>query len=378
MGLADGSRIQLSRRKSTLESGNGDIMRYVSHTLNSSQNVIMSEEVNRNRMVTDRINVGAGATGGISCEYSYKNLTPELESAFFNEFDTLSITSSTVSAVASDNSINDTTIDLSGIKLGTWIKIDGFTTAANNGIARVESVTDDKVVLSYIDLIDEDAGDSITISASQLINGTTEQAYDYEELDDASSKFFKYGGMVVNTLAITAPTKERLTASIDFLGISFDTPASSIFDDYNDAVDTPIFTTSNNLKSLIIGENEYNIQNATISISNGLREQAVVNSKTLAGIGAGKMDITGSIAVYFAGGVSTLIDDVTDGVERNIDFIFEDNNGNYEIWSIPSVKFTNFDKPSSGSESDYIFTFNYGAKINAAANNQMSISRMDA
>jgi len=189
MALADGSRIQLSRRKTGAVSGNGDILRYVSHGMSPSQNSVTSEEVNALRMTTDLKNVSSGATGSLGLEYSYKNLTPELESAFYNEFDTVSITSSTVFATASDNSINDATVDLSGLIPGAWINIAGFTTTTNNGLAKIVSVTADKVILSYITMTDEVLGDSIVISASQLINGTTEQAYDYEDMTEQAQNF---------------------------------------------------------------------------------------------------------------------------------------------------------------------------------------------
>jgi hypothetical protein len=377
MALADGSRIQLSRRATGAGSGNGDILRYVSHGLNPSQNSITSEEVNSDRMVTDLKNVSSGATGSLSLEYSYKNLTPELESAFYSTFSTVTLTTSTVSAADEYNSLNDATEDLSIFLPGTWVNVSGFTETANNGLAKVVSSTTDKLVLSYIDLVDEVLGDSVTISSSLLINGTTEQAYDYEELDESSSKYFTYTNMVVNTFTLDATPQEKITASADLLGTAFDNPSGTIFDGYDAAVTTPIMDTSNNVISLMIGGVEYNVQSANINISNGNRLQTVVGSGTAAGIGAGKMEITGSVAIYFSSAADTLFTAFKNNTETDFDLVMTDDLGNSEIWSIPAVKFTEIDKPNAGTESDYIFTFSFGAKVDATGDKQMVISRID-
>jgi len=183
--------------------------------------------------------------------------------------------------------------------------------------------------------------------------------------------------MVVNTFGITATPEEKITASADFMGTAFDNPASTIFDGYDNAVTTPIMDTSNNVTTLLIGDVQYNVQSAKINISNGTRLQTVVGSGTAVGIGAGKMTITGSTALYFSSASDALFTAFKNNTETDFDLVMTDDLGNSEIWSIPAVKFTEVDKPNAGTESDYIFTYSFGAKVDATGTKQMVISRVD-
>lgn len=75
-----------------------------------------------------------------------------------------SYSATTISAAASDNSFNDSASGFSGMAIGQYIPVTGFTEAANNGLFKIESITSSKIVVSGGTLVDEAAGDSVEIA----------------------------------------------------------------------------------------------------------------------------------------------------------------------------------------------------------------------
>lgn len=74
------------------------------------------------------------------------------------------MTAVTISAAASDNSINDSGVGFPMLYPSAKIWIAGFTgTPGNNGVATVVSRTAGKIIISGITLVDDAAGESVTI-----------------------------------------------------------------------------------------------------------------------------------------------------------------------------------------------------------------------
>jgi hypothetical protein len=63
----------------------------------------------------------------------------------------------TLSAASADNSFNDSANGLAGLVVNQWIRVSGFTTAANNGYFKIVSVTAAKVVVKGGTLVVETA-----------------------------------------------------------------------------------------------------------------------------------------------------------------------------------------------------------------------------
>jgi len=76
-----------------------------------------------------------------------------------------SLSESTVSVSDADNSLNDTTNDLSGLNANEWVYITGFTDVNNNGWHQLLSAsTADKIIInSNTTLVTEGAGNTVTL-----------------------------------------------------------------------------------------------------------------------------------------------------------------------------------------------------------------------
>lgn len=73
------------------------------------------------------------------------------------------VAKTTVSALSTDNSFNDTPEDLSVFSAGQQVLVSGFTDSANNGYFTVVSTVANKMVVSGGTLVTEAAGDIVTI-----------------------------------------------------------------------------------------------------------------------------------------------------------------------------------------------------------------------
>jgi hypothetical protein len=91
---------------------------------------------------------------------------------------TVTYTASTLSAAASDNSLNDSANQFiaEGFTVGKTIRISGFTGAAgNNEFARVLTVAAGKITLGGITLVDDAAGESVTLTQWDTKTATPSQ-----------------------------------------------------------------------------------------------------------------------------------------------------------------------------------------------------------
>lgn len=79
---------------------------------------------------------------------------------------TVTITASTISSAASDNSLNDSGGGLlvAGFTAGKTVYLSGFTGGQSAGFGVVDSVTANKMILTGITLVDDSAGESVTIT----------------------------------------------------------------------------------------------------------------------------------------------------------------------------------------------------------------------
>lgn len=334
-------------------------LKYKTASLKPIVNNVISETVNNRRGVTDRRPVTLGANGAIETDFHYNNLNEILESAFFNEFAAFSKTA-TVSAVASGNKITRATGSFitDGFVKGMVVKVAGFTTIGNNGIAVIVSVIALEMVIANITLANE-ASVSITFTCSQLKNSNTQVTLSIEENIEDNSCFRAFKGMMVNTAAINVPARNIVNCSFDFLGYSFDNPASTIGTGYDAQTTDKFIDSSNNFPKIYVDGVAKAFTELNYSINNNLREQAGVGSSSLIGIGDGLQDVTVNVGVYF--------EDETDfnKFKNKTNFalvaLFQDEDNNTIAISMPNCKYVDATANASGNNADFVENFVIGA-----------------
>ncbi len=219
--MSDTSRVQLYYVEEeqygvtpALEMGEA---RFTGESLGFNIENITSNEIRSDRQITDLIQTGAESSGDINFEMSFEAFDDFLAGSLFNDWVVIDLSGTDISVDAIDNSFNSSATDLSSVKAGQFIKVGGFTNTENNGYHKVLSVTASKVTTSST-LVDEVAGDTITIKGDYLRNGTTKKSFSMEKLFSDISKYINFKGMVVGTTSLNVSSGEILNGSFGFMG----------------------------------------------------------------------------------------------------------------------------------------------------------------
>ena len=127
---------------------------------------------------------------------------------------TVTMTVTTLSAVASDDSINDSgnAFITEGFAVGDSVRVQGFTDSANNVFsARVAALTAGKMTLDGVSLTDEAAGDTVTVTRWETRRTSAQDLIDDTDRSTVSTLSISSGVVDIDcalgdyfTLALTA------------------------------------------------------------------------------------------------------------------------------------------------------------------------------
>jgi hypothetical protein len=315
----------------------------------------VSNEMRDDRQIPDLIQTGRRADGGFNFELSYGNLDELLEGALFTDWGTeLTITANTISAAASDNSLNDSGSGFPAFVPGQWIKISGFTgDTSNNGYAQVVSRTTAKVIVSGITLVDDAAGESVTVEGTMIRNGVTHHSYVIEKEFSDIAQFFCHTGMKVSDFSIDFTANAIVTGSINFNGKSVARGVATVGD--GSPTPAPTNTVMNaitNILNVREGGSVFSgfINKMNFSLKNNLRPGSAVGVLGAAFVNAGRCEVTGGATVYFQDG--TVWDKFQANTPSSISFCAQDAEGNAYIFTFPKIKYSGGDVLAGGADAD--------------------------
>ena len=300
-----------------------------------------SNEISSDRQVSDLILLGGEASGAINWELSYGNGDDFIESALFSSWSNdLGISATDISASATDNSFNSTSTDFSSVEVGQWIKVDGFTNSENNGYFQVTSVSTNKLIVTAGTLVDEAAGNTITINGSTIKNGTTMKSFTIERVHSDVSQYFQFLGMVVSGMSLRAAANSIVTGSFNFVGKSASRSGSSIASSVTPATTEDVMNAVSNVADIREGGtvlSDIFIQELTFNVANNIRGLSAIGYQGNADLSEGDFVVTGTINTYFSDG--TLYDKFINNNETSISFRVTKGSHTY-IFTWPKVKYS--------------------------------------
>lgn len=347
-------------------------MRFTGEGLNKNIENILSNEIRSDRQVTDLIQVDADVTGSINFELSYGAFDDFLVAALYSAgwSTTVAVSATDISAANADNSFNTVAEDFTteNIAVGQWIEVRGFSTnPTNNGYFKVVSVAATKLVVSGGDaLIDETAGDTITMAGSMIRNGVTETSFTLEKEFSDKAQFFLYNGMIVGTMGLNFNVKEILAGTMGFEGKSLtvaQTTASTGAP--SAAASNQIMNSVSHFKRLREGGSEINtaasyfVSDVGVNLSNALRPQKALGVLGSTEIGAGRATIEGTLKGYFED--ETFVNKFLNGTETSLDWYVEDNAGNAYYITLPRIKLATLAVNAQGIDQDVLLDGTYQA-----------------
>lgn len=395
--MSDSNRVQVSYKEETTwgtaPSTGFTELRITGESLAWSISNTKSSEIRSDRQITDLIQTGAEAGGGVSFELSYNVFDELFEGALWSSWigvgggatETLTGGAGPATNGFVLNATNNTIVIGSGhaidISAGQWIELNGSTD--DDGYHMVTAVSGATLTLQSITTGESLATSSATIKGARLRNGTTEKSYSIQRKHDdlANDVWFTFKGMVANTLNISVTANSILTGSIEFIGKDI-TAATAQTSAVTAAATNDVMNAVNNVGEITEGitlataVSGVYIQEITFSLNNNVRGIPAIGTLGHADIGVGQIDITGSLNVYFSD--LDLYNKYRNATETGLSFKVEDSDGNSYIFTFPRIKFESDGVNAGGANSDVIENISWQAMRHESYNYTIQICRIAA
>lgn len=300
-----------------------------------------SEEVRSDRQVTDLRHGPKRVEASLPAHLVYSDFDSFFEGLFGNSFsaNTYSLTSTTVSFVDSGNLMvsEDGWGSLSQYDV---IKIAGST--SNNGYAEISAVNGTTLTLAHIDLVDESAGDSVTVSGLDLLtNGTSDISFTIEDGYTDISQYLTYTGMKVNSLDLEVPPDGMVNVTFGFLGKTLATPSGSSGDGSPTAASTNSPFSGIDASSIAEGGSVLGdclVSDISLSFANGGQHEYGLGSASACNISQGRFRVTGTCTLYFED--ATYLNKFLNETESSLQFLLLDPDGNPFWCDLHRIKYT--------------------------------------
>jgi len=338
MSLASTSSVQISYLEETtfgvIETGTPKNLRMTGESLAYDISSEASKEINASRQVSDLVQVGATAQGGINFEAQYREYDPFFEallSSTFDEIGTDGVSAVTVDFTVSGNNVTASVGDFTGIVAGQWISFIGA--GDNSGIYRVDTVNS----VNDLDL-DSDypiSSDATTVacdvSSSRLTLGLEAlRTFTIQKEFSDVAQFFAYRGMAASKLSLNLATGALLTGSLDFMG------SDSVRDSVTQFSGAASAASGFGIMNAVTGVGKILldgaplagtfVKSATVDINGNLRGQTAIGTLGNVGIGTGTFDIGGTLEFYLNDGA--IYDQALANTSVSIEFPISDVLGN--------------------------------------------------
>lgn len=363
--------------------------------LAQSFNVVQSDAIRGRRAIESLHHTSRQVEGQINGEIAYgwfdDLMMCALQSAAWSA--TVSaVTATTISAVASGTLIRNTSTGaFSSFVVGSWVKISGFSTAGNNGYAKVTAVgdhdfggseTDNELTLAYIALTDESAGQSVTITPSEFIkDGNTQRYITFErEYSDLSSEFARFEECEIGSMDLQLDADAMATIAMAVMGGTETSQTATGASTQNNApaANTPMST--GNTYSVREGASDTTgnttITSLSVSVDNQMEQRYSVASQAPNHRRIGRSNVTGNLSLFYD--TKAELTKFLAKTQTTLVAILEDAGGKAIIVELPKVEFTEASRAVAGVDSDIMAEMAWQAIYDATAACTIAIHRIAA
>ena len=372
----------------TPSTGAAITIRRTGGTFGLETDFVESQEIRSDRMLADVIRTLARATGTIEFEMSLGGSFDSLfEGLAANSFSTaVGISAASITATNSTSQFTDTATGnnyFANITVGQWIRVSGFTNAANNGFHRVTAKPDVNTITVDSTLADESDTDIVMTGQRLVFPGTTAKSFTFEQSHLDIDQHILVAGGRLGSMELNVSVGELITGSMDVLGKSLAISANALDDGsvtYASATTTDVLSAVDGVAMILenFADPGLDIQNISISLENGLREQsAVAAGPTLTAVPYGTFRVTGTISAYFAD--ATLYNKYLNQTESSVSFLLYDGtattSGNALMVTVPKVKFTSGNPEAGALDTDVMLSLDFTAKVDTTSSSMLSFDK---
>lgn len=284
--------------------------------------------------------------------------------------------------------------DGQGLVPGQWVKLSGFSTAANNAWVRLKTVS--ALALTFdapsSAAAETPAGRVAIYFGDYVRNGAealTEHQFllerRYEDHKPVSREVFL--GMLPNVLALNYQSQSVATGSVSWFGQSakIATAIAELFSGGTPvdvaAPKTQVLNTAANVARLGVGGVQADaggknyVLGLTMQVSNNARGQGAIRHVGNVRAGTGAMVATGNINTYFDS--LEYLQDVFNNAEKSVDIILKDATGRTMIQDLPRIKFSGGVPQVTGQNTDVLLPLPYQALEHRTLGYTMHIQRFE-
>jgi hypothetical protein len=257
--------------------------------------------------------------------------------------------------------------------------------ASIRGVFEITTATDDVLTVTPAPATFANGGSlAVTIKGSMLRNPSnpddiTPQSYTIETGFEDVDQYFVTNGLRVGTVRYNIAANSILTGTIGFNGAQ---SARSITSVLGASPFTVLQTTSTPVMNATVNVGYINVDGEALSTAvqsiemngtNNLRDQNAVSYKFPAGIGAGRMELSGTMVAYFADGA--LWDKFINHTTVSVSWAVEDVERHHYEWLIPAAVFSQSNVSPQGGNQDVLENMNWMAKRDGTRDCEIQIDR---
>lgn len=286
----------------------------------------------------------------------------------------------TVAAVASGNHFTSTA-QFGNIVVGQFIKVSGFSTAANNGYFRViAKASSSDIQVEGGTLVNESAGPAITIKGSVLKNSTTNQSFLVEvQRADIASTFKYFTGMRVGQNQFNFAPNSLVNGSFNLMGKQMFTATATQGDGSpNAAATTRSMNSVDNIQGVFkdAALTTLDITNFSFSVNPSLRPQPAIGNLANVGIGSGTINVQITLEAYLEN--RTFLEEYLNFTETALALAIQDVAGNAYVFDFPACVPVSGEDNTGGLDQDVLQRFTYEAFLDTTSSATGIITKISA
>ena len=353
--------------------GNPRDLRITGESLDFAITKEQSKEINSTRTISSVVSVNAAASGGINAEFSYQEydtLIAAILQSTWTEFGTDGV-SGAASSVAATATTLTAAVATAGadswatLAKGQWFRLDHATANAGK-LFRVSTAVAPTTTVITLDtntpasVVADTAG--AKIQTSRLTHGTTQTSYTIERAATDVGQFLAYTGMTPSKMTVNVASGSLTTLSFDFMG------KDAVRDSTTQLPGSPVASHAFDVTSGVSGTScslweggapitGTFVKSISLNYDNALRSQEAICTLGAVGIGAGTINVSGSLSVYFAD--AALFDKFKANTNSSIIFSSLDGSGNGYVFTLPVINISSWKVTAGGKDADMMIDLQF-------------------
>lgn len=319
------------------------IARLTSSSFAANKGTVVSNELRADRMVGDLIESEFTTGGELGFEMSALTYEDFIEAALCGTWSTPVNISESFTVAAATQTITATALSnaFASVVVGQPIFISGMTAPGNNGWHTVASKADDDTitVTTPVEALTDEGPTAATAVGKYCRNGIVKRSYNIEQYFSDRDVAQLFLGQRLGTWNLSLAAGQIVTGAFGFQGTSMMTlDPGSFAGTLTDPTATDVLNATSNIGIIRVDGNAVPclMQSLDFALDNALRNQMAIGSKYPCGIGYGRQNVNGNLAIYFQD--LTFYDLFLNHTDISLEFSLQDNAGNSVHFFAPRVK----------------------------------------